>query len=42
LTKETGLDLNGLDSILQAEKPPTEEEMQDLIQLIINGLFQEG
>jgi len=42
LTKETGLGLNGLDSIPQTEKPQTEELMQDIIQLFINGLLQEG
>jgi hypothetical protein len=34
--------VNGLDSNPLGKKPPTEEERQDLIQLIIKGLLQEG
>jgi hypothetical protein len=42
LTKETGLGLNGLGSIPQAENRRPRIKMQELIQLTINGLFQEG
>jgi hypothetical protein len=42
LTKEKGLGLNGLDSNPQTKKPPNVEERQGLVQLTINGDFQEG